>query len=130
MESNVKKIADFEVFKDGVIQPIEFEDIKPSMLIKKTKDKNWVVVTSKPYIDPEINIWAVMVKTIDSTEMKLLKINHPTVTKEELKAFIALMMCSDPWPIPKEQCDHVLTMANKLSAEHGFSDWSVALHAL
>jgi len=48
--------------------------------------------------------------------------------EKELRAFLSLLMCSDPWP---EGVDKTVLeqFANKESRRHGFSGWIEALHA-
>ena len=47
----------------------------------------------------------------------------------EFRAFLNLMMCSDPWPTSSPD-DHesLLEIANQLSIERGFIDWIDAYH--
>ena len=52
------------------------------------------------------------------------------MSREELKAFLELLMCSDPNPVGEENDAVLKTMADRLSAEHGFENWIVAYHEL
>ncbi len=50
---------------------------------------------------------------------------------EELKAFLTLLMCSDPWPVPENYGNDLLQkFADSESQRHGFRDWIEAYHKL
>ena len=49
-----------------------------------------------------------------------------------LKAFLTLLMCSDPWPVNNDQ-DNQITLerfADSESRRHGFTDWIEAYHKI
>ena len=47
----------------------------------------------------------------------------------EFRAFLSLMMCSDPWPTGDESENNVLIeLAVKESVKRGFDSWIVAYH--
>ena len=51
----------------------------------------------------------------------------------EFRAFLDLMMCSDPWPIPPgssgdDEQGTLLDLAEKESNARGFDDWIEAYH--
>ena len=51
--------------------------------------------------------------------------------EKELKCFLVLLICSDPWPIEDEESNDVLQkFADEESKRHGFSDWIQAYHNL
>lgn len=52
------------------------------------------------------------------------------MTKEQLAAFLSLMMCSDPSPLTLEQDAELLAFADQESGRHGYGDWIEAYHAL
>ncbi len=53
------------------------------------------------------------------------------MTKEQFRAFLFLLMCSDPWPVNEEGHQKVLNdFANEESQRHGYNDWIEAYHAL
>jgi hypothetical protein len=53
------------------------------------------------------------------------------MTKEQLRAFLILLMCSDPWPVNDEgNFDILANFANGESQRHGYNDWIEAYHAL
>ena len=47
----------------------------------------------------------------------------------ELKNFLELIMCSDPWPCDWENEAAVKDFANEESRRHGYEDWVEAYHA-
>lgn len=51
------------------------------------------------------------------------------MNETELRAFLDLLMCSDPSPVP-EHDETLVGCANRLSREHGFTDWIEAFHLL
>jgi len=66
----------------------------------------------------------------NGTQSLSIKPKAMTQNKAELKAFLCLVMVSDPWPLSDEEQTHVLNIANREAAVHGFEDWVVAYHAL
>ena len=52
------------------------------------------------------------------------------MTEEQLKAFLGLLMCSDPWPTDGEGKFLLENFANEESQRHGYTDWIGAYHAL
>jgi hypothetical protein len=53
------------------------------------------------------------------------------MTKQELQAFLTLLMCSDPWSIPGKEYEKIIEkFADDESKRHGFSDWITAYHEL
>ena len=49
----------------------------------------------------------------------------------EFRAFLDLLMCSDPWPIPDKSSQLILSRyADKVSAQFGYADWIEAYHNL
>ena len=54
------------------------------------------------------------------------------MTPKQLKAYLALLMCSDPWPVtddPENQSECV-GFANDMARACGFTDWIDAYHKL
>jgi len=49
---------------------------------------------------------------------------------QELKAFLHLLMVSDPWP--HEEADNIIleTYANEEARDRGYSDWIEAFHKM
>jgi hypothetical protein len=53
------------------------------------------------------------------------------MTEEQLKAFVTLMMCSDPWPVDEPGNQAIIEkFADEESQKHNFRDWIEAYHAL
>lgn len=55
------------------------------------------------------------------------------MSEEQLRAFLILLMCSDPWPVENESQEHqkILTdFADEESQRHGYTDWIEAYHVL
>ena len=55
------------------------------------------------------------------------------MTDKELRAFLDLMMCSDPWPITWDEGtseDAMKELANRDSLKRGYDSWIVADHEL
>jgi hypothetical protein len=51
------------------------------------------------------------------------------MSENQLKEFLGLMMCSDPWP--EGVCQSTMEeYADQESQEHGYTDWITAYHAL
>ena len=51
----------------------------------------------------------------------------------EFRAFLDLLMCSDPWPVSKQSRqfdgqEQMHDVANRLAADRGYSDWIDAYH--
>ncbi|MFO1417250.1 MAG: hypothetical protein U1E83_01135 [Methylotetracoccus sp.] len=51
----------------------------------------------------------------------------------EFRAFLDLLMCSDPWPICGENGqgrgeDTIKNMANRIAVERGYENWVDAYH--
>jgi hypothetical protein len=51
---------------------------------------------------------------------------------ETLRAFLTLLMCSDPWPVEGEPENQKLieSWADLEAEKHGFKDWIEAYHKL
>lgn len=51
---------------------------------------------------------------------------------ENFRAFLDLMMCSDPWPVADlgsgDGHDKMIAFANEESRDRGFEDWIDAYH--
>jgi hypothetical protein len=52
----------------------------------------------------------------------------------EFRAFLDLMMCSDPWPVaidsePFDTHQQMIDVANRLALDRGYSDWIDAYHS-
>ena len=52
------------------------------------------------------------------------------MTKVELRAFLDLMMVSDPWPLEEPAHEIMIVLADRESEKHGFENWIVAYHEL
>ena len=53
------------------------------------------------------------------------------MNKQELKYFLELLMCSDPWPLSDNESNNILQKyADEESKRQGFSDWIEAYHTL
>jgi len=54
------------------------------------------------------------------------------MTDKEFRAFLDLMMFSDPWPVADDGKSHrILTeWANREANNHGYGDWVEAYHLL
>jgi len=53
------------------------------------------------------------------------------MNKEQLKYFLELLMCSDPWPLEDNVSNDILqSFADEESKRHGFADWIEAFHKL
>jgi len=53
------------------------------------------------------------------------------MNKEELKAFLTLLMCSNPWPVPRNEGNDLLQkFADAESQKYGYSYWIEAYHKL
>jgi hypothetical protein len=48
--------------------------------------------------------------------------------QKEFRAFLNLMMCSDPWPCTEEDNDVLGNFADAQSRLRGFNSWYVAYH--
>ena len=49
---------------------------------------------------------------------------------EEFRAFMGLLMCSDPYPDSQSNMDILKNYANRIAVDKGFSDWIEAYHKL
>lgn len=47
---------------------------------------------------------------------------------KEFKAFLCLLMCSDPWPSTKEEEALLLLYADRIAVERGYANWTEAFH--
>lgn len=53
------------------------------------------------------------------------------MSREELRAFLDILMCSDPWPIKGDNSREILdAFATAEARRHGFADWLDAYHHL
>ncbi len=52
------------------------------------------------------------------------------VTEEEFRALLDWFMCSDPFPIDKEQLEYVTNVLDKVSHSFGYDSWVDAYHKL
>jgi len=54
------------------------------------------------------------------------------MNEKEYRAFLDLLMCSDPWPIKDGGKNHKIleAFANKEATKFGHEDWIVAYHRL
>ncbi|HHT9145632.1 MAG TPA: hypothetical protein ACFYD4_08130 [Candidatus Wunengus sp. YC61] len=52
------------------------------------------------------------------------------MTEEQLKAFLELLMCSDPWPTDGEGKFILENFADEEAQQYGYTDWISAYHAL
>jgi hypothetical protein len=54
------------------------------------------------------------------------------MNKEEFRCFLALLMCSDPWPVTNDPSNQVFLegFADRQAREFGFKDWIDAYHKL
>jgi hypothetical protein len=53
------------------------------------------------------------------------------MTREQLRAFVYLLMCADPWPVDDENNQLIVdAFADEEAMRHGFNDWVEAYHAL
>lgn len=56
------------------------------------------------------------------------------MTDTQYRAFLDLLMCSDPWPIEGEGGEHMekilVSFANEEAKRHGFDNWIIAFHEL
>lgn len=50
------------------------------------------------------------------------------IEDDQFRAFLVLLMCSDPMPIEDNEHRLVKDMANDLSVKRGFKDWVEAYH--
>lgn len=54
------------------------------------------------------------------------------MTDKQFRAFLDLMMCSDPWPVTDtgtgDGQDLLLEFASSESRDRGFTDWVTAYH--
>ncbi len=53
------------------------------------------------------------------------------MTDAQFRAFLDLMMCSDPWPVEPDDMgthDHMICLADMESAKRGYGDWIEAYH--
>lgn len=48
------------------------------------------------------------------------------MNKQEYRAFLDLLMCSDPYPCAGQ--DYLLDLAQRTAVEYGYSDWIEAYH--
>lgn len=44
------------------------------------------------------------------------------------KAFLSLMMCSDPWPCSEEEHEMLIQLAENEAKQRGYDSWYVAYH--
>ena len=51
-----------------------------------------------------------------------------SLTDEQFRSFLNLMMCSDPWPCTEDDHNYLLGLAAEESKIRGFDDWIVAYH--
>ncbi len=49
---------------------------------------------------------------------------------EQFRAFLTLLVCSDPWPTDGEGKYLLETWADEEARKHGYGDWIEAYHAL
>lgn len=47
---------------------------------------------------------------------------------KEFRAFLNLLMCSDPWPTDDEEQQILTDLADEQSRNRGFENWIVAYH--
>jgi hypothetical protein len=54
----------------------------------------------------------------------------PQMTQREFRAVLDWYMCSDPWPMPREDRSHEIVTAwlDRLAKADGWSDWVDAYH--
>lgn len=52
------------------------------------------------------------------------------MTRIEFRAFLNLLMCSDPWPTGEEGHVVISAWADKQAKEFGYTDWIDAYHLL
>jgi hypothetical protein len=52
------------------------------------------------------------------------------MTKEELNALCNLLMVCDPWPTCERDLDLLHQYADRVSRDHGFTDWIDAYHRM
>ena len=55
------------------------------------------------------------------------------MTRQEFRAFLDLLMCSDPWPVKPDHNDTQTVLGLFADAEakrHGYPDWIEAFHRL
>jgi hypothetical protein len=52
------------------------------------------------------------------------------MTDAQLRVFMALLMCSDPWPLEHSTRDVMVGLANEEAERRGFDDWIEAYHQL
>lgn len=52
------------------------------------------------------------------------------MSDSQFKAFLALMMASDPWPLSEAEHDELLMLANEESWRRGFEGWIEAFHLM
>lgn len=52
------------------------------------------------------------------------------MSKEELWAFLVLMMCSDPWPAGEAEKELLTDLADRESRRYNFDNWLDAYHRL
>lgn len=55
-----------------------------------------------------------------------------SMNDKEYKAFLSLLMCSDPWPVEPDKGEQELlkSYANQEVVERGYFDWIEALHKM
>lgn len=52
------------------------------------------------------------------------------MSDDQFKAFMALMMVSDPWPLSQTEHDDLLEIADEESRRRGFDNWIDAYHRM
>lgn len=54
------------------------------------------------------------------------------MNREEFRCFLALLMCSDPWPVTNDPSNQITieSFADAEAQRHGFKDWIEAYHKL
>jgi hypothetical protein len=48
----------------------------------------------------------------------------------EFRAFLNLLMCSDPWPTDALEQTLMIDVADRLAYDRGYTDWITAYHSL
>jgi len=48
----------------------------------------------------------------------------------QFKAFLSLLVCSDPWPTPQPEEDILKALADDMSVGRGYEDWIDAYHKM
>jgi hypothetical protein len=52
------------------------------------------------------------------------------MNEQEFRAFLNLMMCSDPWPASDQDHAELMNFAERCSVAMGYRDWVEAYHQL